>query len=142
MENISAAGQNRRRLQVTFGLTLVYFIVEVIGGIVTNSLALLADAAHMLTDVGGLALALFATWIAQKRATPQKTYGYYRAEILAALANAVMLFLISFYILYEAYRRFEEPPKVASLPMLFIAVIGLAINLIGIWTLHHGARKA
>ena len=64
MENISATGQNRRRLQVTFGLTLVYFIVEVVGGILTNSLALLADAAHMLTDVGGLALALFATWIA------------------------------------------------------------------------------
>src|SRR4029077_15507744 len=97
MENISAAGQNRRRLQVTFGLTLVYFICGVVGGIVTNSLALLADATHMLTDVGGLALALFAIWIAQKPATPQKTYGYYRVEILAALANAVMLFLISFY---------------------------------------------
>ena len=108
MENISAAGPNRRRLQVTFGLTLGYFIVEVVGGIVTNSLALLADAAHMLTDVGGLALALFAIWIAQKPATPQKTYGYYRVEILAALANAATLFLISFYILYEAYRRLKN----------------------------------
>jgi cobalt-zinc-cadmium efflux system protein len=142
MENTSAAGQNRRRLQVTFGLTLGYFIVEVIGGIVTNSLALLADAAHMLTDVGGLALALFAIWIAQKPATPQKTYGYYRVEILAALANAAILFLISFYILYEAYRRFKEPPAVASVPMLFVAIIGLAINLIGIWNLHHGAKES
>ncbi len=142
METISATVQNRRALQITFGLTLVYFIVEVVGGILTNSLALLADAAHMLTDVGGLALALFATWIAQKPATPQKTYGYYRVEILAALANAAVLFLISFYILYEAYRRFEEPPEVASLPMLFIAVIGLAVNLVGIWTLRHGANES
>jgi cobalt-zinc-cadmium efflux system protein len=142
MENISVTGQNRRALQITFALTFIYFIVEVVGGIITNSLALLADAAHMLTDVGGLALALFATWIGQKRATPQKTYGYYRVEILAALANAVVLFLISFYILYEAYRRLEAPPEVASVPMLFIAVIGLAANLTGIWILHHGAKES
>ena len=142
MEIISGTGQNRRALQITFTLTFIYFIVELIGGILTNSLALLADAAHMLTDVGGLALALFATWIAKKPATPQKTYGYYRVEILAALANAVVLFLISFYILYEAYRRFEEPPEVASVPMLLIAVIGLAINLVGIWNLHHGAKES
>ena len=93
MENISAAGQNSRRLQVTFGLTLVYFVVEVAGGFVTNSLALLADAAHMLTDVGGLALALFAIWIAQKPATPQKTYGYYRAEILRGSRKCCDAFL-------------------------------------------------
>lgn len=142
METISVTGQNRRALQITFALTSIYFIVEVIGGILTNSLALLADAAHMLTDVGGLALALFATWIAKKPATLQKTYGYYRVEILAALANAVVLFLVSFYILYEAYRRFEEPPEVASVPMLLIAVIGLAINLVGIWNLHHVAKES
>lgn len=142
MEPLSATAQNRRALQITFALTVSYFIVEVAGGILTNSLALLADAAHMLTDVGGLALALFATWIGQKPATPQKTYGYYRVEILAALANAIVLFLISFYILYEAYRRFEEPPEVASVPMLFVAVIGLAVNLAGIWNLHHGAKES
>jgi cobalt-zinc-cadmium efflux system protein len=142
MENISATGQNRRALQITFALTFFYFIVEVVGGILTNSLALLADAAHMLTDVGGLALALFAVWIAQKPATPKKTYGYYRVEILAALANAVVLFLVSFWILYEAYRRFEQPPEVASLPMFFIAVIGLAVNLAGMWNLHHGAKES
>ena len=96
----------------------------------------------MLTDVGGLGLALFATWISKKPATPQKTYGYYRVEILAALANAVVLFFVSFYILYEAYRRFEQPPEVASLPMLIIAVIGLAMNLVGVWNLHQGAKES
>lgn len=142
MENLSAAAQNRRGLKITFALTFTYFVVEVIGGIWTGSLALLADAAHMLTDVGGLALALFATWMAQKPATAEKTYGYYRVEILAALANAIVLFLISFYILYEAYRRFEAPPEVASGPMLFIAVIGLAVNLAGMWNLYHGAKES
>src|SRR4029079_13466406 len=107
MESISVTGQNRRALQITFVLTFIYFTVELIGGILTNSLALLADAAHMLSDVFGLGLALFATWIGQKPATPQKTYGYYRVEILAALADAVLLFFVSFWILYEAYRRFQ-----------------------------------
>ncbi|MGH7796263.1 MAG: cation diffusion facilitator family transporter [Candidatus Binatia bacterium] len=142
MENISAAGQNRRALLITFTLTFGYFIVEVVGGVLTNSLALLADAAHMLTDVFGLGLALFATWIAQKPATPDKTYGYYRFEILAALANAVVLFFISFYILYEAYYRFQSPPKVASLPMILIAVVGLGVNLAGIWILQSGANES
>jgi cobalt-zinc-cadmium efflux system protein len=142
MENISATAQNGRALLITFALTFGYFIVEVIGGILTNSLALLADAAHMLTDVGGLALALFAIWIAQKPATPEKTYGYYRVEILAALVNAVVLFLISFYILYEAYQRFKEPPEVASAPMIFIAVAGLGVNLAGMWILREGASES
>jgi cobalt-zinc-cadmium efflux system protein len=142
MENLSATAQNRRALLITFALTFGYFIVEVVGGFITNSLALLADAAHMLTDVGGLALALFATWIAQKPATLAKTYGYYRVEILAALVNAVVLFLISFYILFEAYWRFKEPPEVASLPMILIAVIGLGVNLAGMWILREGARES
>jgi cobalt-zinc-cadmium efflux system protein len=142
MENISATGQNRRALQITFALTFGYFIVEVVGGILTNSLALLADAAHMLTDVGGLALALFAIRMAQKPATPAKTYGYYRVEILAALVNAAVLFVVSFYILYEAYRRFEEPSEVASLPMILIAVVGLGVNLAGLWVLRHGAKES
>jgi cobalt-zinc-cadmium efflux system protein len=142
MENISATGQNRRALQITFALTFGYFIVEVVGGILTNSLALLADAAHMLTDVGGLALALFAIRMAQKPATPAKTYGYYRVEILAVLVNAAVLFVVSFYILYEAYRRFEEPSEVASLPMILIAVVGLGVNLAGLWVLRHGAKES
>ena len=142
MEKISATAQNQRALIITFALTFGYFIVEVVGGIVTNSLALLADAAHMLTDVFGLGLALFAIWISQKPATPQKTYGYYRVEILAALTNAVVLFFISFYILYEAYYRFKSPPEVASLPMMIIAVVGLGINLFGIWILRSGAKAS
>ena len=140
MEHLSAAAQNRSGLKITFALTSTYFVVEVIGGILTGSLALLADAAHMLTDVVGLGLALFAIWMAQKPATAEKTYGYYRVEILAALANAVILFSISFYILYEAYRRFQQPPEVASLPMLAVAVIGLGINLIGLFVLREGAK--
>ena len=142
MENISVTVQNRRALIFTFALTFGYFVVELIGGILTNSLALLADAAHMLTDVAGLGLALFATWMSQKPATPTKTYGYYRVEILAALANAVVLFLISFYILYEAYRRFEEPPEVASLPMLVVAVVGLVVNLVSLCILRKGAEES
>ena len=142
MENISATAQNRRALQITFALTFSYFIVEVVGGILTNSLALLADAAHMLTDVFGLGLALFATWIGQKPATPEKTYGYYRFEILAALTNAVVLFFISFYILYEAYFRFKSPPEVASLPMMMIAVVGLGVNLAGLGILRRGAKES
>jgi len=139
MENLSAAAQNRRGLKITFALTATYFVVEVIGGILTGSLALLADAAHMLTDVAGLGLALFAIWMGQKPATAQKTYGYYRVEILAALANAIILFGVSFYIFYEAYRRFQQPPEIASLPMLAVAIVGLAVNLIGLFILREGA---
>ncbi|GMR09843.1 MAG: cation diffusion facilitator family transporter [Anaerolineae bacterium] len=141
-ETLSATAEHRRALRITFALTLGYFVVEIVGGILTNSLALLADAAHMLTDVGGLGLALFAAWMSQKPATPDKTYGYYRVEILAALANALALFLISFYILFEAYRRFQEPQEVASLPMLAVAVVGLAVNLVGIWLLRRGAEES
>ena len=139
---VSPTARNRRLLWITFGLTSAYFFVEVVGGLLTNSLALLADAAHMLTDVAGLGLALFAAWMSTKPAAPAKTYGYYRVEILAALANAVVLFLISFYILYEAYRRFQEPPEVASLPMLAVALVGLVVNLIGIWLLRRAAQTS
>jgi cobalt-zinc-cadmium efflux system protein len=139
---VSVTAQNRRSLWITFGLTFAYFVVEVVAGLWTNSLALLADATHMLTDVGGLGLALFAAWMSAKPTSPTKTYGYYRVEILAALTNAVVLFLISFYILYEAYRRFQEPPEVSSLPMLGVAAVGLVVNLIGIWLLRRGAEKS
>ena len=134
--------QHRRAMIITFALTFTYFVIEVAGGLLTNSLALLADAAHMLTDVGGLALTLFAMWMSQRPATPRKTYGYYRVEILAALANAVVLFLIAFYILYEAFRRFQQPPEVAGLPMLGVAAVGLGVNLIGIWNLRQGSKES
>lgn len=139
---LSSGAQHRRALTVTFGLTFTYFIVEVVGGLLTNSLALLADAAHMLTDVFGLALALFAIWITQRPASSAKTYGYYRVEILAALANALILFWVSFYILFEAYRRFQEPPEVNSLPMMIVAVVGLAVNLVGIYNLRRGSKES
>lgn len=138
----SGTVRNRRLLWITFGLTLTYLCVEVAGGLLTNSLALLADAAHMLTDVGGLGLALFASWMSTKPSTPFKTYGYYRVEILAALTNALVLFMVSFYILYEAYGRFREPPEVSSLPMLAVAAVGLVVNLIGIWLLRRKARES
>lgn len=138
----SVTAKNQRPLWIAFGLTATYFVVEVVGGLMTNSLALLADAAHMLTDVGGLGLALFAAWISSKPATPEKTYGYYRVEILAALVNATVLFLLSFYILYEAYRRFQAPSEVASVPMLAVATVGLVVNLSGIFLLRRGAQES
>lgn len=139
----SAAGKNKKNLAVVFGLTFSYLIAEVIGGWWFNSLALLADAGHMLTDVVGLALALFAIWFAEREATPEKTFGYYRIEILAAMTNAVVLIGISLYILYEAYERFREPNlKVESGGMMGVAVIGLIINVIGIFILRAGSKES
>jgi len=138
----SAAGRNKKNLTIVFGLTLFYLIVEVIGGIWTGSLALLADAGHMLTDVAGVGLALVAIWFAEKPASPERTYGYYRVEILAALTNAVVLILISLYILYEAYARFKNPPEVQSAAMLGVAAIGLVINIIGMYILRAGSEES
>lgn len=138
----SAAGRHRRRLIGALVLTLTYMAVEVIGGLLTGSLALLADAAHMLTDAGGLALALFAIRFAERPATPQKTYGYLRIEILSALANAVVLLLLTVYILYEAYRRFVDPPEIIGGPMLAVAVVGLIVNLISMRLLAGGSSES
>ena len=139
---ISAAGKNKKNLAIVFGLTAFYLIVEVVGGFWTGSLALLADAGHMLTDVAGVGLALLAIWFAEKPASPERTYGYYRVEILAALTNAVVLILISIYILYEAYQRFKNPPEVESLGMLGVAAIGLVVNLIGMYILRAGSTES
>src|SRR3989449_3915061 len=106
----TAAARSRPRLLTTLGLTAAFLVVEVLGALFTGSLALLADAGHMLTDVGGLALALFAIWIASRPPTPAKTYGYYRAEILAALVNALLLLVVARAVLVEAYRRLRAPP--------------------------------
>lgn len=138
----SAAGRHRGRLVWALALTLTYMSAEVIGGLWTGSLALLADAAHMLTDAGGLALALFAIRFAERPATPQKTYGYLRAEILSALANAVVLLLLTIYILYEAYRRFVDPPEVIGGPMLAVAAVGLVVNLISMRLLAGGSSES
>lgn len=138
----SASARNKGRLRLVFALTATYLIVEVAGGIATGSLALLADAGHMLTDVGGLGLALLAIRFAERPASPTRTYGYYRAEILAALANAVVLVLISIYILYEAYKRFRNPPEVATGGMLIVAGIGFVINLVGVLLLRAGSTSS
>lgn len=138
----SAAGRNKKNLIIVFGFTSAYLIAEVIGGIWFNSLALLADAGHMLTDVFGLGLALFAIWFGERPATPEKTYGYYRVEILAALTNAVILIGISLYILYEAYQRFKNPPEVESKGMLLVAGFGLIVNLAGMWILRAGSKES
>lgn len=139
---LSQASKNKGRLKFVLGFTLLYLIVEVIGGIMTKSLALLADAGHMLTDVGGLALALIAINYAERKATGQRTYGYYRAEILAALANAVVLIFISVYILYEAYLRFLDPPKVESKDMMLVAVVGLLVNIAGMLILRKSSGES
>ncbi|MEO8573163.1 MAG: cation diffusion facilitator family transporter [Pyrinomonadaceae bacterium] len=138
----SAAGKNKKNLVIVFGLTSFYLIVEVIGGLWTGSLALLADAGHMLTDVAGVGLALFAIWFAERPASPERTYGFYRVEILAALTNAVVLILISIYILYEAYERFKNPPEVQSGVMIGVAVVGLVINIVGIYILRAGSKES
>ncbi|WP_241330194.1 cation diffusion facilitator family transporter [Chryseobacterium arthrosphaerae] len=131
----SAAGRHKKNLLIVLCLSGTYLIAEVIGGIVTNSLALLADAAHMLTDVVGLLLAFIAIKIGEKKADPSRTYGYYRTEILAAVINAVVLLGISVYVLFEAYQRFQNPPEVQSKSMLIVAGIGLIVNIAGMMIL-------
>jgi len=124
--------EERRGLLTALALTLAILVAEVVGGFISNSLALLADAGHMLTDVLALGLAYVALGLATRPATPHKTYGWYRIEILAALINGVTLVVIALVIFWEAYERFREPPEVATVTMLAIATIGLVANAIGI----------
>lgn len=138
----TAAAQHARKLAWALGLTATYMVAEVIGGLVTGSLALLADAAHMLTDVGGLALALLAIRFAAREATPQRTYGYLRMEVLSAQANALVLLLLTVYILYESYQRFVSPPEILSGPMLAVATVGLVVNLISMRLLAAGSSES
>lgn len=125
-----------RRLTVVLFLTAGYMIAELVGGWWTGSLALLADAGHMFTDVAALALALVAVWFGSRPATPRKTFGYYRLEIIAALVNGVTLVAMSFLIFLGAYQRWLSPPVVRSEPMMFIAAGGLIVNLLCAWILH------
>ena len=122
-------------------LTVVYMLAEAIGGFVTNSLALLSDAGHMLADVASLGLALLALWFAARPITPKKTYGYYRMEILAALANGVALILISLLIAYEAVHRLHQPEQVKGFELLLIAGGGLVVNALSAWLLHGAAEE-
>ncbi len=138
----TTAGRNAGRLRIVFLLAGTYLVAEVIGGVLTGSLALLADAGHMLTDVAGVGLALYSIRLAQRAPTPARSYGYYRAEILAALANASVLIVVSLYILYEAYQRFREPPPIESGTMLVVASIGLVVNLIGMLLLRSASKES
>jgi cobalt-zinc-cadmium efflux system protein len=120
-------------------MTLVFLVVELVVGIWTGSLALAADAVHMFTDAGALALAGFAAWLSEREASPQQTYGYYRVEILAALVNGILLLGSTGFIVYEAIRRFQQPAPVVGWPMLVVAALGLVVNLAGIFILRSGA---
>ena len=138
----TAAARSRGALVFALALTGGYMVVEIVGAMFTGSLALLADAVHMLTDVGGLALALFAIWVASRPPTPAKTYGYYRAEILAALVNALVLLVVAGSILVEAWERVRTPREVLGGPMLAIGGLGLLVNLAAAWFLHRDAHAS
>ncbi|MCB1505247.1 MAG: cation diffusion facilitator family transporter [Hyphomicrobiaceae bacterium] len=129
---------NKRALTLALGLTGTFLIVEVIAGFWTGSLALISDAAHMLTDTAGLAIALAAINIGERPADSRRTFGYQRFEILAAAFNAVVLFLVAGYILFEGYKRFVEPQEIQSLPMMLVATIGLGVNLVSMRLLSSG----
>jgi len=130
-----------RPLKIALAIVLVVMAIEVIGGILSNSLALLGDAGHMLVDALALGLSLFAITIARRPATPTRTYGYHRVEIMAALANGTTLILVSLYIFYEAYHRFLNPPLIQTPLMLLVAIIGLIANLAGILLLRGASRR-
>ena len=135
-------GGSKRALKIVLGIVFAFFVAEAIGGYFTHSLALLADAGHLLTDVGALLLALFAFRIAERPASSQHTYGNLRVEIVAALTNGVTLLAIAIFIGYEAFKRFAEPPEVLSLPMLLIALGGLAGQTIGAMVLRRSSSES
>jgi cobalt-zinc-cadmium efflux system protein len=127
--HVHERAESRRALAIALAVTAVYTVVEVVGGIYTGSLALLADAVHMLSDNLAIALALAAAWLATRPATPGRSYGYKRAEVLAALANGVLLVALSIWIFVAALQRLTDPPDVLGGWMLVIAVVGIAVNL-------------
>ncbi|MFL6364257.1 MAG: cation diffusion facilitator family transporter [Nitrososphaeraceae archaeon] len=129
--------QRAHRLRIVLSLSSSYFAISIITVITTGSLALLSEAGHILADIGGIALALFAINYTRKPATPQRSYGFYRMEILASFVNSVILALLSVYVLYEAFRRIFEPPEIQSFPIIIVAAIGLALNFIGMILLNN-----
>lgn len=136
---ISASGRHRRPLVIALLLTSVYMVVEVTVGLRIGSLALISDAGHMLTDVAGIGMALAAIQVAQTKRSPQATFGFYRLEVLAALANTVLLFAVAAYVLVEAWQRFRDPADVPGVWLLVVAAIGLAVNLVAFALLRRGA---
>lgn len=136
------AGANEKSLKIAFVLTFTFLVVELVGGIVAHSLALLSDAAHMFTDTAALAIALLAIRISKRPADKKRTFGYHRFEILAAAFNAMLLVLVAVYILWEAYLRIKTPPEIQSHLMLVIAVVGLVVNLVSMKVLRSGQDKS
>jgi cobalt-zinc-cadmium efflux system protein len=142
-KHLSAGERHRARLAVAFALATGFFVVEAVAAFLTGSLALLSDAGHMLTDVAGLGMALAAITAATRAPTGgRRTFGLYRLEVLAALANAVLLLAVAGYVVWEAVRRFREPVAVPAGPMLLVAVLGLAVNLTAFALLRDGARES
>ena len=142
MHRHTHGSRHKHRLVAVFALTAGFLLVEAGVGLLTGSLSLLADAVHMLVDAGGVLLSLLAVWFAERPATPAKTYGYYRVEILAALVNGVVLCVMAVGILVATYQRIWAPPDVPGGPILAVAVLGLAVNLAGLWLLHAGAGES
>jgi cobalt-zinc-cadmium efflux system protein len=136
------SSRHKRRLWVVFALSASFMVVQVAVGWWANSLALLADAAHLFVDAAGVGFSLLAVWFAEKPATAEKTYGYYRVEILAALVNGVVLCVLAIVILVEAWERLRVPHEVSAGPVLVIAVAGLGVNLLAAWLLHAGAAES
>lgn len=138
-----AGRRHLRPLAIAFGLVVAFMVVEAVAGFLTGSLALVSDAGHMATDAIGLGMALAAIVAADRAAASRgRTYGLYRLEILAALANAVLLFAVAGYVLYEAVQRFRDPIEVLTTPMLVVAVAGLVVNVIAWRLLRSGARES
>ena len=140
--NHQVYSSNQRNLKIALLITAIVMIAEIIGGLLANSLALLSDAGHMLTDILALGLSLIAMRFAQKPPTPSKTFGFHRLEILAAFFNGMFLFFIPFYIFYEAYHRLLHPEEIKGLFMLVVAGIGLLANAIGIILLRKSAHTS
>jgi cobalt-zinc-cadmium efflux system protein len=136
------SSRHKHRLWVVFALSASFMVVQVVVGWWTNSLALLADAAHLFVDAVGVGLSLLAVWFAERPATAEKTYGYYRVEILAALVNGVVLCVLAIAILVEAWERMRVPHEVSAGPVLVVAVAGLGVNLLAAWLLHAGAGES
>jgi len=135
---VTAGGAHRRRLTVVLGLTLLVLVAEVVGAVLSGSLALLADAGHMATDAAGIALALGAVTLAQRPARGRRTFGWQRIEILAAVANGLLLLGVAGYVLVEAVLRIGEPTEISSELMLVVAGAGLVVNLVSLALLHRG----
>lgn len=135
MSGNHGAGANERSLWIALVPTAIFMVAEIVGGIITGSLALISDAAHMATDVVGLSIAIVAIRIGRRPPDARRSYGYERFEILAAAFNAVLLFGVAIYILYESWRRLSEPTQIDSIGMLVIAALGLCVNLFAVWML-------